>query len=115
MAAYSPNTLASVKAIYNLNSHIIFAINSYYVGSMESEWNEVKNERISKTTPAYFNLGANIRYNNIYKTGLYFSIHANNLLNANIYYAPTYANFTYLPNGTYDTRIQLNATMGLKF
>jgi outer membrane receptor protein involved in Fe transport len=124
-AAYSPKVLAYLKVIYNIRKDIIFGFSSYYVGNMESEWDEApvdpKNGnftpkgRLYKTTPAYLNLGANLRFNNILNTGFYFSVHADNILNTDIYYPPTTLNISYLPKGTLDNGIQLNATLGLKF
>jgi outer membrane cobalamin receptor len=114
-AAYSPKVLANLKASYTIHKNIILAFCSYYVGRMESDWNEITKARISPASPAYFNLATNLRINNIFKSGLYFSVHGDNLLNTDIYYPPTSVNSSYLPNGTYDTGIQLFATLGLKF
>ncbi len=114
-AAFSPNTLAYFKAFYVIKKDIVIGANTYYVGSMQSDWDEIKMQRIHKTTPNYFNLGINLRFNKLFKTELFFSIHANNLLNADIYYAPSYTNNSFLPNGTYDNGIQWSATAGLKF
>jgi outer membrane receptor for ferrienterochelin and colicin len=124
-AAYSPKVLAYFKAIYNIKKNVVFGINSYYVGSMESEWSEAPIDpqngnlnpkgRIYKTTPGYFNLSTNLRFNNIFKSGLYFSLHTENLLNSDIYYAPTTVNSSYLPKGTIDSGIQVSASMGILF
>jgi len=124
-AAYSPHLLGYFKAIYSIRKDIILGINSYFVGSMETEWNEAPVDpahgnltpigRIYKTTHGYFNLGANLRFNKLFKTALYCSLHAENLLNSNVFYGPSYINNTYLPKGTYDTGILLNATVGIKF
>lgn len=124
-AGYSPNELAYLKAIYTIKKDIIFGLNSYYVGSMKSEWdntpvdpengNLTPKGRIYKTTPSYYNLSANIRFDNIFNSAFYFSLHAENLLNTDIYYAPTTINSSYLPKGTYETGIQVNGVIGLKF
>lgn len=124
-AAYSPNFLAYFKAIYNIKTNIVIGTSSYYVGSMESEWDPspvdpangdmTPKGRIHKAVPGYFNLCANIRFNNILKTGFYFSLHGENLLNADIYYAPTLVNSEYLPKGTVDSGIYLYGVLGFKF
>jgi outer membrane cobalamin receptor len=124
-AAYSPNVLAYFKTIYNIKKDIIFGLNSYYVGKMESEWDETPIDpqngnlnpkgRIYKTTPGYFNLSTNLRFNNIFKSGFYFNLHTENILNTNIYYPPTTINSSYLPKGTIDSGIQVNAMLGFIF
>lgn len=125
VAAYSPNILAYFRANYHLTNDIIFAINSYFVGSMLSEWDETPVDpihgdfsprgRIADKTPAYVNLGANFRYDNILKKGVYFNLHVENLLNSDVRYAPTPDNFSLLPNGTLEDGVKLNIAIGLKF
>jgi len=124
-AAYSPNMLAYFKAIYTITNDIVFSVSSYSVGKMESQWDEAPKDplhgdytpkgRIYKPTPAYYNLGVNLRINNIFKRGFFFSIHVENILNADIYYAPTTVNKSYLAKGTLDSGIQINSVLGLKF
>lgn len=114
-AAYSPNWLAYFKANYYLTKDVVFALSGYVVGEMESEWDEINRVRISKTTPGYVNLSANIRFANLFKSGGYFSLHGDNLLNAEMFYPPTAVNSSYLPNGTYDKGMQIISTIGFKF
>lgn len=114
-AAYSPSVLAYLKAIYNFKEDMLLGVSTYYVGSMESAWDEIEEDRISTTTPAYFNMSMNLRFNNIFKSMWFVSLHADNLLNSSVYYAPTNDNIGFMPNGTYDTGIKINASLGLKF
>ncbi len=124
-AAYSPELLAYLKAWYKVTDDISFAITSNYVGEMETFWVETSSEpgepnsqsegRFYETTPSYWLLNANFRYNNIMGTGLYFSLQGTNLLNEDVFYGPTTANSSFLPKGTYDTGIGVFANLGLKF
>ncbi len=124
-AAYSPNILAYFKVKYSFTKDIIFSLSTYYVGSMEADWNETPIDpqngnfnpigRINETTPSYLNLSANIRFNDILKEKVFFNIHFDNILNSDFHYPPTYANWTILPNGTYDSGFQIYATLGIKF
>lgn len=124
-ASNSPNVLAYFKAIYHIKKNIILGLNSYYVGEILADWDEAPKDplngdfsakgRIYKPTPAYFNLSANLRFNNILNKGFYCSIHAENILNSDIFYAPTLTSRSNIPNGSVDAGIKLNATLGIKF
>ncbi len=124
-ASYSPDLLAYVKAWYKITEDISVAITSNYVGKMETYWddspvapanpNSPHKGRFYDTTPSYWTLNANFRYNDVMGTGLYFNVQGTNLLNKDIFYGPTLHNYSYFPKGTYDTGIGVFANVGLKF
>lgn len=124
-AAYSPNMLGYFKASYFVNENISLAISSFYVGEMESMWDNAPQDpttgnfqpkgRVSQTIPAYFNLGANLLIDNILNKNIYFSLNGNNLLNTEIRYAPDPLNYSFMKRGTIESGILINATMGVRF
>jgi len=124
-AAYSPNILIYAKVAYKVTPKITFSILNNYVSEMESPWdptpadlsnpNSPMKGRISQTTPGYSNLCANMRFDNILNKKIFFSLHAYNLLKQKMWYAPTYDNMSFLPKGSIQNSILINATLGIKF
>lgn len=116
--AYSPNFLGQIKMFYVLGK-FSFAITGYYVDEMESLWikeNPITNEpahRLGKKAEGYFNLGTNIRADNIYK-GLYANLRVSNILDTEIRY-PTIQSTSPLANGTLGQIRMIFATIGWKF
>ncbi len=120
-AAYSPNLLGYFKGGYSVTDNISFAVTANYVGEMETFWvnsdESVGSDgsRFYKTTPDYLLLNANVRYDDILGTGMYFNLHGTNLLNQDIFYGPTPDNSTFLGNGTYDRGVGVFCSLGVKF
>jgi len=124
--AYSPNLLGQFKINYKI-SKFTFAISAFYVDKMQTAWiseyqdydpynNEIitiPGHRIGAESPAYYNLNANLRVDNILK-GFYAQVHFTNLLDTKIRY-PTQETNSILNNGTIGYGRAFNVTLGYKF
>ena len=119
-AAYSPKFLGYIKANY-LAVGFKIAITGTYVGAMESYWDPTfKNEKgtlgghIGDRVNGYFLLGANLRFDDLFKNGLFLNIRCANLLNTEIRY-PTFTNNDYLTRGTIGMGRMFTVSVGYKF
>ena len=127
--AYSPHLLVYLNAIYTLKN-FDFSISGRYVDKMYTAWdpqfidiNQLPitlpstapySGRIGRITPSHFNIGANIRINNLFKTGLYVAGNISNMLNQKIYYPTTLSNPQF-DKGTLGFGRWINFTLGFKF
>ncbi len=124
-AGYSPNFLGYAKMSYQITSKMTFSMLGNYVSAMESAFdptpkdvtdpNSLPKGRISKPGKEHFDLSANIRYDNFLSKQIYFNLHGKNLLQQEIWYAPTLDNVSFLPKGTLHNSILLMFSMGIKF
>jgi hypothetical protein len=93
----------------------VFAITCRYIDNMFTKWDLETQKRIgSVKADNYFVVDANIRINNIKKTGLFATIKVNNLLNSKINY-PTTGNSMWADKRTFDYGISLYFGLGIKF
>ncbi len=120
--AYSPKFLGYLKASYRYKKFTL-AVTGNYVGEMESYWDEaIENEdgtfgnRIGEKVPGYFNLGANLRINDLccYK-GLYLNLRVSNLLDQEIRYPNYTSNNRWCDRGTLGHSRFFMLTLGYKF
>jgi outer membrane receptor protein involved in Fe transport len=112
--AYAPVLLAYFNISWNASHNIIAALSANYVSQISS-WDNVNKVEFSEPVPSYLNITANLRFHNLFKTGLYLSLHAINLLNSKIRYAPTSAKAGVFKDGTVETGTEVIINMGIKF
>jgi outer membrane receptor protein involved in Fe transport len=101
---YSPKFLGYLKACYSFSKNITAAVTGRYVDKMEPGWdleNMDENNhplidpgdpyegRLGYGVGSYFVLGANLRIDRLFNTGLYLHVKAANILNEEIHYPPT--------------------------
>jgi len=113
-AGVSPNLLATIKTSYSFTKNISVALTGNYVSEMEAVWDPVADKRAGNKVDAYFNLGANVRVENLLVKNLFFNLRATNLLGTDIYYANSYTNLWY-KNGLLGQGRYVQATLGYKF
>lgn len=121
---YSPNLLGHLKATYNFNANMIISLTGNYVSEMEALWdtspqnpsdiNSPAKGRIGNKVDGYFNLGTNIRINNLFNSKFYLNAKVSNLLNTDIYY-PTTTYSSWTKNGTLASGRGFNLTLGWRF
>lgn len=118
--AYSPNMLGYVKASYRYKKFTL-AVTGNYVGEMETFWDDSLSNpngplgnRIGEKVPGYFNLGANLRMEDILLKGLYLNFRVSNLLDEEIRY-PTTTGYTWPNLGTLGHPRFFMLTLGYKF
>jgi len=115
---YSPNLLGNLKMSYHFNSHLNTSIVMNYVDKMETNWllnPDGTGKRIGNQVPAYYTIGANVRFTDIFNRGLYFELHGTNLLNQDIMYPATANNNSLFPKGTVGMGRQIMFSLGYKF
>jgi len=119
---YSPRFLGYIKASYIFNEKISLALTGNYVDKMETYWDStLLNEkgtlgkRIGDTVDAYFLLGANLRANNLFGTGLFLNLKGSNLLDHEVRYPATSNNSGFASKGTIGRGISFLLTLGWKF
>ncbi len=122
--AFSPKILGYVKASYRFSDNITLAVTGNYVDEMESQWSPFPSDendpdsppvgRIGDKADSYFNLGANVRIENLLWDGMYFSLKCSNLLDTDIYY-PINSNQSWPTKGTMANGRAFMATLGWKF
>lgn len=116
--AYSPHLLGYAKLSYQITDDITFALTGTYVDEMETEWDETLNNgaggRIGHGVDDHFLLGANLRVNNLFNTGMYLNIRGSNVLDE-AYQYPTYVNNTWADRGSPGAPMEYLVTLGYKF
>jgi len=115
---YSPNLLGNLKMSYRINTHMNASIIANYVDKMETNWlsnPDGTGSRIAKPVPSNYTVGANLRFTDLFKSGLYFEIHGKNLLNQDIMYPATTNNNGLFPKGTVGMGRQIIFSLGYKF
>lgn len=118
---YSPKTLGYLKLDYSPFKKITLSATATWVDRMYTEWNPLKFNSDStwggffgRVSPAYFNTGVVLRWDNIANSHLYGSIRLNNLFNTVQYYPAT--NFSSWANkGTLRYGRSLFITIGYVF
>ena len=120
--AYSPNFLGYLKASYRTDTFSL-AVTGNYVGSMETFWDEtlgdpnvepISGARIGDSVDGYFELCANLRFEDLFLRGLYLNLKCSNILDAEIRY-PTFTNNPYFDRGTLGMGRSFLLTLGYKF
>jgi outer membrane receptor for ferrienterochelin and colicins len=120
--ANSPKLLGYLKASY-LGVGFKIAVTGTYVGSMESFWDETKNNplglpgggsRIGDKVGGYFVIGANLRFDDLLIDGLFLNIRCSNILDEEIRY-PTTTLSEWLDKGTLDIGRTFLVSLGYKF
>ncbi len=100
---FSPNWLGYFKAAYEANNKFSVALVSNYVSEMFAQWDKSPKStstgdltpkgRVGANSPAYFLLGANVRFQNLISkktnAGLLLEFKATNLLNTEVRYPST--------------------------
>ena len=99
--AFSPKLLGYIKAAYRMGRNISISITGNYVDAMEAQYSwDPSNPQDPQTQPigrlgdgvkSYFNLGANVRIDNLIFKGMYCNLRISNILDTDIFY-PTNAN-----------------------
>lgn len=116
--AYSPHILGYAKLAYKITDDITFALTGTYVDEMETAWDQTLNNgaggRIGQAVDDHFLLGANLRVNNLFDTGMYLNIRGSNILDKEYQY-PTYVNNTWADKGTPGAPMEYLLTLGYKF
>jgi len=122
-AAYSPQHLGYIKMRYNVTKNLSIALNSQYVGSMETFWDDSPDEtqsgyvpigRIGDKAASYSISGLNFHYKNLFYEGIYINARISNLFDSEIRY-PAFTNNTWADRGTLDYGRRFLITLGLKF
>ncbi|MCP4216073.1 MAG: TonB-dependent receptor [bacterium] len=114
---YSPQFLGYIKASYFLNKDISLALTGNYVDKMEAYYDDTLAEpgRIGAQADSYFLLGANLRFRNLFKKGMFLNVKVSNLLDQEVRYPTTSGNTYYAYNGTIGQGLSFLATFGIKF
>ena len=99
--AFSPKLLGYIKAAYRIGRNATFAMTGNYVDGMEAQFSwdlsdpsdsqSLPKGRLGDKVKSYFNLGANVRIDNLLFKGLYCNLRVSNILDTDIFY-PTDAN-----------------------
>ncbi len=120
VAAYSPRLLGYFKASYE-GHKFIAALTGTYVGNMLPYWDktigngsESAGARIGQRVPGYFNLGLNLRLEDIVTHGVFVNLRIANLLDAEIRY-PTFTNNPWADLGTLGRGLNFLLSAGIKF
>lgn len=118
--AYSPKFLGYFKASYR-TERLALAVTGTYVGAMETFWDDSiinpdgsRGARIGERTPGYLLMGANVRWEKLFGSGLFLNLRCSNLLDAEVRY-PTYTNNAWADRGTLGHRRRFLLTLGYKF
>lgn len=116
--AYSPHFLGYAKLSCQVTENVIFSLTGTYVDGMETAWDETLNSgaggRIGTAVDDHFLVGANLRINNLFDTGLYMNIRGANILDEHYHY-PTYVTNTRFDKGTLGAPAEVLVTLGVKF
>lgn len=95
---YSPCNLAYIKAAYKINQKINISVTGNFVDRMYTLWlfdvngtNKGEKYRAGRSSPSWFNMGANIHFENIFDQKIYCNLRINNLLNTEQYNPTTMA------------------------
>ncbi|MCK5148576.1 TonB-dependent receptor [bacterium] len=119
----SPQILAYGKLAWNILPDFHIAFTSNYVDRMSAQWDISKinprdntfGKRIGKDTPAYLNLGINVRVDNLFRmNGLFVNCRISNILNQEIRY-PTYSHSVWADKGTRGIKRFFLITVGKNF
>jgi hypothetical protein len=81
---------------------------------MVAQYDVQTSSRTGDDIPAYFNLGANLRFNDLFKKGWFLNFRVSNLLDETIRY-PTYSHSAWANKGTLGMGRILYVTLGKKF
>jgi outer membrane receptor protein involved in Fe transport len=118
--AYSPKFLGYLKAAYRAKNFTL-AVTGNYVGEMETLWDEAianpdgtYGNRIGQKVPGYFNMGANLRIEDILLKGVYLNLRVSNILDSEIRY-PTYTTNQWANRGTLGHSRFFMLSLGYKF
>ncbi|NIM16560.1 MAG: TonB-dependent receptor [Candidatus Aminicenantes bacterium] len=112
---YSPKFLGYAKASYFFNKDISLSVTGTFVGAMEAFYDTWLGARVGEKVDGYFLLGANLRFRNLFGTGMFLNIRGSNLLDEEIRYPATSNNPLFAPQGTFGRGMSLLATLGYRF
>ncbi len=113
-AAYSPNILGYAKLAYNLNPDVTLAFDGYYTGTMKPTIDPNTQKRIGDDSPGYFNLGMNLRIDNLIAQGTFVDFRVTNLLDEEIRY-PVFTNNDWATKGTIGEDRSIFLSVGADF
>jgi len=119
--AYSPNWLGYLKAVWRPGGHLTCSLTARYVDRMLAYRDPVRvnadgsaGGRIGDSARGYTSLGANVRADALFGTGLYLNIRGANLLNTKITY-PAFTNNAWADRGTLGEPQTFLLTLGMKY
>jgi outer membrane receptor protein involved in Fe transport len=119
---YSPRFLGYLKASFFFNRETSLAITGNYVDSMEAYWDHTLENpdgsfgrRLGDKVDGYFLLGANLRFRDLFGTGLYINLRGSNLLDQEIRYPTTSNNSNFISRGTIGRGISFLFSIGYLF
>jgi outer membrane receptor for ferrienterochelin and colicin len=113
--SYAPKLLGYIKAAYFFNKDVSIAVTGTYIDEMYPLYDDIAHARIGEKVDGYFLLGANLRINKLFGTGMFLNIRGSNLLNKEIHYPATSNNNLFAPYGTIGRGVSVLATLGFRF
>lgn len=118
---YSPQLLTYLTASYQFWKEHTISLSGYYVDEMETYWNPSSTSldpkdgsRIGEKSPSYFVGNVNLRFNNLFKRGIYCFAYTHNILDAKVKYPTTRSNDEF-DLGTFGNSRNISIGMGIKF
>jgi outer membrane receptor for ferrienterochelin and colicins len=103
---HAPQILGYLKLSYELPYNVILGLNSRYIGKMEASWDPaIENTdgsfgaRVGNSVDDHYVIDLNLRWKNIFDTGIFLNLRASNLLDEEIRYPTTLMN-TWAEKGT---------------
>lgn len=117
---YSPQLLTYITTSYRFWKEHTISLSGYYVDEMETYWNPSSTSldpndgsRIGEKSPAYFVGNVNLRFNNLFKRGIYCFAYAHNILDTKIKYPTTRSNDEF-DLGTFGNSRNISIGIGIK-
>jgi len=96
---HAPQILGYFKLSYQFPYNVILGLNSRYISKMEASWDpSIENTdgtfgaRVGNSVPDYFVFDLNLRWKNIFDTGVFFNFRASNILDQEVRYPTTLMN-----------------------
>jgi outer membrane receptor for ferrienterochelin and colicins len=110
---FSPKLLGYLNASYFFNKDISLAVTGNYVDAMEAYLDATVDPvaRTGDKVDGYFLLGANLRFRNLFGSGLYLNIRGSNLLDTEVRY-PNTSNSVFTTKGLIGRGRTILATVG---
>jgi len=112
--AYSPEFLGYIKSAFSFTKDIVLSANLRYIGPMETYWDKTISGRIASRVKEYFLVGANLRFDDLFKKGFYLNFACYNLFNKE-YLFPTFTLNSWADKGLIGNPRLFMATFGKKF
>ncbi len=122
--AYAPDALFYLKTSYTAKDNIILSLTGTYVSSMETQYDYTPIDaedqasrpigRVGRKTEPYFDLGANLRFENIFDKDIFLNLRGSNIFDTDIFY-PTTGYSLWASQGTMKSGSTFLLTIGWKF